>query len=593
MQITIKGRVAEKLRSDVEEFQKLESAWDENGSRKGYSDVDLDLGKLTRAECERLRDVLKTSGIQGTRVVAADITKYLRASDEGIDKMTARVVRQAAWMLEHYFAHLPNHVIFSKDDYEGGSYVGYYVEDVEYKARQESSRGGVIPECIQIDLLWVNLDARQSRRMSWEAEDVLGMTPAEMLAGQGYVAETPELMERLRLETERYYEVRDEIGKKYTARGLAKDDIDDATERSTDHAYTWSRGRGSRMKSKVIRMDLFDVETPVVIDIMSEKGDKDHESSGKSYVDLYRWHPWNMRFHSPSEDDLARHLEADEDSDFAPHLQLPVHPLIPCFDLRRHARLRVHLNNLTPYAYRPEVARGLVLPDRDRALIDLLVDQSSNSFQDIVEGKGQSMNILSGGAPGTGKTATAEVLAEFKGRPLYNIQCSQLGLSPEQVEQNLGIVLQRANRWNAILLLDEADVYIRRRGTDLAHNAIVGVFLRVIEYAQCILIMTTNLADDVDDAIASRCIVRIGYELPSADDQRKIWRILADLNRVDLPDPVIDKFVARHPRISGRDVKNLLKLASFVAARDGRPVDLSTLEFALEYKPTSSLRGDA
>ena len=114
------------------------------------------------------------------------------------------------------------------------------------------------------------------------------------------------------------------------------------------------------------------------------------------------------------------------------------------------------------------------------------------------------------------------------------------------------------------------------------------MFLRVLEYAQCILFITTNLADDIDDAIASRCIVKIGYEIPGAENQRRIWRTLADLNGIDLGEETISAFVAGHPCVSGRDVKNLLKLASFVSKRDGRPVDLETLEFALEYKPTAS-----
>lgn len=584
MQITIKNRVALKLRSDVEEFQKLESVWDPNVERHEYRDVDLDLGKLTRNECERLRDILSTSGIQGTKVVAADISKYLRAAQEGVETMRARVVRQAAWMMEFHIAHLPHHMIFSRDDYEGGSYVGYYVEDVEYVERSE--RGGhVEPEHVVIDLVWVDKDSRSSSRMNWYPEDVLGRTPTEMLKNAGYVVETPELMERLKAETELYYDVRDRVGAKYLARGVAKDDLDDATERESKHAYTWSRST----RSRVLRMDLFGMETPVVIDILSEKGDKDNDDRHANHVNIYRWHPWNMRFHTPSDDDLARHLEADEDTDFAPELQLPVHPLVPCFDLKRHVRLRVHVNNLTEYVYRPEVANGLVIPQRDRDLIDLLVDQSSNTFRDVVEGKGQSMNILCGGRPGVGKTLTAEVFAEFKHRPLYSIQCSQLGLNPEQIEGNLGVILQRANRWNAILLLDEADVYIRRRGEDLVHNAVVGVFLRMLEYAQCILFMTTNLADDVDDAIASRCIVRIGYEIPGPASQRIIWRKLADLNGIDLPDATIDAFVAAHPMVSGRDVKNLLKLASFVSSKSGSAVDIDTLEFALRYKPTASV----
>jgi AAA+ superfamily predicted ATPase len=219
----------------------------------------------------------------------------------------------------------------------------------------------------------------------------------------------------------------------------------------------------------------------------------------------------------------------------------------------------------------------------------MLVDESANTFQDVVSGKGQSVNILSGGLPGTGKTLTAEVLAEYKERPLYSVQCSQLGVDPETIENNLAVILQRANRWNAILLLDEADVYITRRGSSLQHNAIVGVFLRILEYAQCILFMTTNRAADVDDAIASRCIVLINYELPPSSDQIRIWRQLAALNEVNISDDTLRAFVGEHPRLSGRDVKQLLKLASFVAKRDqSNIITLAALEFALQYKPTAS-----
>jgi len=186
----------------------------------------------------------------------------------------------------------------------------------------------------------------------------------------------------------------------------------------------------------------------------------------------------------------------------------------------------------------------------------------------------------------THNTVTAEVFAEFKERPLYTIQCSQLGTSPEKVEANLAVALARANRWNAILLLDEADVYIRKRGADLEQNAIVGVFLRLLEFASCILFMTTNLPDNVDDAIASRCIARLHYGPPTVEDQVKIWMVLSRLNGIPLTEGDARSFARRHPAISGRDVKNLLKLASFVAQAEGKPLTLETLEYVLQFKPT-------
>ncbi len=232
----------------------------------------------------------------------------------------------------------------------------------------------------------------------------------------------------------------------------------------------------------------------------------------------------------------------------------------------------------------------LILPQRDWDMVNLLVDHSTNEFQDIVVGKGQSMNILACGIPGSGKTVTSEVFSEFKERPLYVIQCSQLGMDVESVEVNLGVIINRANRWNAVLLLDEADVYIRKRGEDLNQNAIVGAFLRVLEYSNCILFMTTNLEDSVDDAITSRCIAKLHYSAPAVDDQIKIWKILALLNKIDMDDAEIKKVAEKHSHLTGRDVKNLLKLASFVNQSSKKPITAKTIEFAMQFKPTEDFK---
>jgi hypothetical protein len=407
------------------------------------------------------------------------------------------------------------------------------------------------------------------------------MTCLEILAKQGLVPETPTLMAKLRSETERFYVEREQVGKQHVAVGVGLCDLDNALKNVDREERNWRRG------SRKLKLDQFG-ESRVVVDVLKEKedADRDHINSGRDGFDPYRWHKWNMRFHAPSEDEVIKHLEADDDTADPVDVDVPVHPLVPCFDLRRQTRLRIHVNNLTPYTYDRNVSERLVLPDRDWKMVELLVDHSANTFEDIVSNKGRSMNVLAVGPPGTGKTATAEVFAEFKGRPLYTVQCSQLGMDAGDVEHNLGIIMQRANRWNAVLLLDEADVYIRKRGTDLNQNAIVGAFLRVLEYASCILFMTSNLGDQVDDAITSRCIAKLNYEAPEPEGQSRIWKILADLNEIDLKGGEIDKIVKRHPRLTGRDVKNLLKLASFVAQGNGQVVDAKTVEYALQFKPT-------
>src|SRR5204863_3588464 len=100
--------------------------------------------------------------------------------------------------------------------------------------------------------------------------------------------------------------------------------------------------------------------------------------------------------------------------------------------------------------------------------------------------------------------------------------------------------------------------------------AIVGVFLRVLEYYGGVLFLTTNRADLVDDAIASRCLARIDYKIPTPPDQVRIWRTLADTAGLELDDREIKRIVDKFAGLSGRDIKNLLKLASMVSQSQGK-----------------------
>jgi len=183
-------------------------------------------------------------------------------------------------------------------------------------------------------------------------------------------------------------------------------------------------------------------------------------------------------------------------------------------------------------------------------------------MEDIVEGKSGGTTILCKGAPGLGKTLTAEVYSEVVGKPLYRVHSGQLGITAASVEENLSAILRRAARWDAILLLDEADVYIRCRDNDLQHNAIVAEFLRTLEYFNGLLFMTTNRIEDVDDAIMSRCIATIQYEVPLKEDAVRLWKALASQFNVDLSDELIDALSNTYAKSSGRDIKELLKLTS-------------------------------
>lgn len=108
------------------------------------------------------------------------------------------------------------------------------------------------------------------------------------------------------------------------------------------------------------------------------------------------------------------------------------------------------------------------------------------------------------GTPGCGKTLTAEAVAEVARKPLYCISAGELGVEPANVEANLLRAFELAQMWDAVILLDEADVFLQQRTpSDLQRNALVAIFLRQLEYYQGILILTTNMVEGCDVALES------------------------------------------------------------------------------------------
>lgn len=60
-------------------------------------------------------------------------------------------------------------------------------------------------------------------------------------------------------------------------------------------------------------------------------------------------------------------------------------------------------------------------------------------------------------------------------RPLYTVTAGELGSQVDKVENSLGNVLELAARWNAVLLLDEADVFLEQRSNhEIERNKLVS-----------------------------------------------------------------------------------------------------------------------
>ena len=199
-------------------------------------------------------------------------------------------------------------------------------------------------------------------------------------------------------------------------------------------------------------------------------------------------------------------------------VEMPQHPLVYAYDLVGHEEIIAHIADFKPYRYQDDIARYLVIPQATRRLLEVLRHALRLKDRDVISGKTGGCLILLKGDPGLGKTLTAQVFAEQNHRPLYELQCSQLGISPPEVEENLRHALLRARRWNAVLLINEADVYVRARADDIVQNAIVGVFLRLLENLSGLCFLTTNKGTTIDDAVSSRALVHL--DLPVSGPQR-------------------------------------------------------------------------
>lgn len=187
----------------------------------------------------------------------------------------------------------------------------------------------------------------------------------------------------------------------------------------------------------------------------------------------------------------------------------------------------MNIDGLSDVVWNYDAFDNIVVPDDKKQLAWDFVESkttSNEAFDDFIPDKGRGMIILMFGPPGVGKTFTAEAVAERANVPLYSISASALGTEPAEIEQNLDKTLQVCKLWNAMLLLDEADVFLAARQSEsMKRNELVSLFLTKLEYYPGILFMTTNRASDIDFAFQSRVDLFLPYYELTEEARLKIW----------------------------------------------------------------------
>lgn len=196
------------------------------------------------------------------------------------------------------------------------------------------------------------------------------------------------------------------------------------------------------------------------------------------------------------------------------------------YNLRRKKWVDLQVDQISEVVWNKEAFKSLVLDRKTKDLIQALISNqlAAEKSTDLISGKGNGLILLLHGGPGTGKTLTAESVAEIAEKPLYRVTCGDIGTEPEVVEKYLESVLHLGKIWGCVVLLDEADVFLEQRSLeDLQRNALVSVFLRVLEYYDGILILTSNRVGTFDEAFKSRIQLALHYASLGPFQRHKIW----------------------------------------------------------------------
>lgn len=544
--------------------------------------VPLDITRTTIDEVDKIAKVAATEN----RALARRISSWkdLRATPDGKPIKNALQLETA---LIAFVMQCPHKILFMRS--EDGQMLPYFVQQITWhKLRRVTHRGGVsiYPAHTVLSLAAFKDESKTSRSVTWtDTHPVHGggdfeaeLTVSGLLEGAELFPEKEKSYAAYEAELKRFHSLYKKMGAQFSAMGRCYGEVDD------EWSYSNRKGKTTGLKS----LTRDDKPSRVVIDPYGDKGpeEEDDEDVSEGTITDDFWPKYDalagkgkdievprtkeqlaeLKLHEDDEEgDIDEDTQPEEEGDDN-DVVLPVHPYLQVFDFQGDEFVTCHVNCLTEYEFDVGIQKKLILPETIKKLVTVLIGTAKEVREDIIAGKTGGVIVMSTGEPGTGKTLTAEVFAEQMKIPIYTVQCSQLGTNSTDLEAKLIVVLKRAMRWGALLLLDECDVYTRTRENDIEQNAIVGVFLRLLEKFRGILFMTSNRAAAIDDAILSRCIAHIRYELPNQQDSELIWEVLAENYSVDLMPKEITKLAEEFPLISGRNIKTLLKLATSVAA---------------------------
>ncbi|KAF3812163.1 hypothetical protein GCG54_00009848 [Colletotrichum gloeosporioides] len=278
-------------------------------------------------------------------------------------------------------------------------------------------------------------------------------------------------------------------------------------------------------------------------------------------------------------------------------------PRVLGFNLKEKTWENFEVDRIHDIEWNTKPFESLVLPDGYKELILAFVEsqvKDNDNFDDVINGKGGGLVALLAGAPGVGKTLTAESVAEKIKAPLFKMELGEyneddpdhydtprhparrpggrsVAVGVQHRRGDIAGAFELAARWGAVLLIDECDAYLEQRSDSSSQrNSLVARFLRELEYYPSLLFLTTNREKSLDPAVHSRVHLTINYPALDEPSRQKVWMTFLEKSGSKLSD---EKLMAlSYIEIDGRKIRNIVKTAGIVARRDSRSIRFDDLK---------------